>query len=472
MLHSLWQAALLLILYVIVSKSVLLKKSPLEKRNFLFLVISSQLLLFVLTFCIYFFGDTAVHAIETYNVATVKLLSPESTYSITPWIWGAYVFIIAYKLIKTIYTWHHFRQQYQTGLQKPSVDLKLFTRLKSYQFGIKRKVTLWFSNHINTPVTFGFFKPVILLPVTLVNNITTQQAESLILHELTHIKSNDYLLNWYLIVAETFFFFNPFIISICRKVRLEREKYCDRNVIAFDYCPTLYAETLLYAERIKQQFIPSFQLAAISKKKQLLERIQFFTTPINFKQQKRIHFIVPLFGLGLILMLFTSITWRSSIFSTSASEIETAIASNFQEINNETIIPAIVNNILPVNKKTDINTLAATIEKQKPSIEKQLKKMEPLLKSIEEEAIKLSEKIQENFVTPVAFTESENSRQIIVREEQSGSKTTSIKVYRVILENGQWIVKPEWMMAAKEVAADSYFKIQFDSTAEIYPLQQ
>ncbi|MBK6635063.1 MAG: M48 family metalloprotease [Chitinophagaceae bacterium] len=60
---------------------------------------------------------------------------------------------------------------------------------------------------------FWFFKPVILLPVALVNNISTQQAETLILHELAHIRTNDYLLNWFLLTAETLFFLILFVLG-------------------------------------------------------------------------------------------------------------------------------------------------------------------------------------------------------------------------------------------------------------------
>ncbi|MBK7558684.1 MAG: M56 family metallopeptidase [Chitinophagaceae bacterium] len=172
------------------------------------------------------------------------LVGESSFQQVTPWLFSAYICIIAFKMIKAMYTWYHFKQLYRSGLQKPSVEFKLFTTLKAHQFGIKRKVTIWLSQSINTPVTFGFFKPVILLPVALVNNISTQQAETLILHELAHIRTNDYLLNWFLLTAETIFFFNPFVLSLCKHIRLEREKNCDLQVISFEYSlhcmPKLY----------------------------------------------------------------------------------------------------------------------------------------------------------------------------------------------------------------------------------------
>jgi beta-lactamase regulating signal transducer with metallopeptidase domain len=38
-------------------------------------------------------------------------------------------------------------------------------------------VNFWYSDVVTTPLTFGYFKPVILLPVALVNQISTKEAE-------------------------------------------------------------------------------------------------------------------------------------------------------------------------------------------------------------------------------------------------------------------------------------------------------
>jgi len=275
MLHSFWQAGLIILLYVALNKIIHKNNAPLAKRNFLYVALFTQLSLFTLTFFIYFFDTRSSGNLSALAEGFANYVGIEKIQLITPWIFNLYIFIIAYKLIKAIYTWYHFKQQFKTGLLKPDVELKLFTALKAHQFGIKRKVKLWLSTNIQTPVTFGFFKPVILLPVALVNNISVRQAETLILHELTHIRTNDYLLNWFLLFTDTVFFYNPFITSLCNRIRMEREKNCDLSVIAFQYPTVLYAETLLQAERMKQP-APAFQLAAVNRKKQLLHRIHFF----------------------------------------------------------------------------------------------------------------------------------------------------------------------------------------------------
>ena len=445
MLHSLWQAGMLWVLYVIADSLFLSKNSPLEKRNLLFFIITAQLALFVITFLIYFSSPQNTFSSGNIGEWVAGLLPAERMYIITPWLFSIYSFIITYKIIWAIYTWYRFKQQYQQGLQKPPVDLKLFTTAKAHQFGIKRKVKLWLSTTINTPVTFGFLKPVILLPVALVSNIDTAQAETLILHELSHIKTNDYLLNWFLVVADTFFFYNPFVSVLCRKIRMEREKYCDINVIAFAYPPALYAETLLKAERIKQM-IPDFQLAAVSRKKQLLQRIRFFSGVENIRQPNRANFIAPMLGVLLLLLLFSAALLRFT--GNVSTQVRTATVvlpkKNFESG------AEFLNNVLPLISTNELNNLVAKAEDQQPKVEQQLKKLRPYIRSVQRRAQQIADKAMRNYAMPAGISENDADREIIINEETSGSRSSSVKVYRLSYENGQWILKPEWMVVAKE----------------------
>ncbi|MEO6254892.1 MAG: hypothetical protein ABIO79_16395, partial [Ferruginibacter sp.] len=164
LLHSFWQAALFMLLYIAIDKIIHPNNAPLAKRNFLYLSIVAQLVLFVFTFSVYFFGAPGIGNMAAVVQNITAYIGVGSLQLITPWVFSLYSFVIAYKLIKAIYTWFHFKHHYNNGLQKPGVELKLFTELKAHQFGIKRKVKLWLSSSIHTPVTFGFFKPIILLP--------------------------------------------------------------------------------------------------------------------------------------------------------------------------------------------------------------------------------------------------------------------------------------------------------------------
>ena len=457
LLHSIWQAALLWVLYQAFNQVVFQKKSPLEKRNFLFIALTTQLAAFIFCFFIYYISPERNSSSGYLSAVTSRLMPVANTFIITRWAFTTYLVIISYKATRSIYTWYHFNRLYKTGITKPGIDLKLFTEIKAHHFGIKRKVTLWLSSTINTPVTFGFFKPVILLPVALLNNIGLQQAETLILHELTHIKTNDYLLNWYLMAIENLFFFNPFLRSLCKTVRLEREKYCDINVMAFNYPPSLYAETLLTAERIKQ-WVPAFQLAAVNRKKQLLHRIHFFSRPYTFPQQRQTGSIAPVLSLLVLFILFTAIVFHTNTVVANASVNKLASVDvpviNTIGFNNEAR-PVIVNNI--------VDSLVAVTDEHPPLIGK--RKYKPVQHSITvrpgtDELANLQEMA---FAFPAAAKENDADREIIIQEESSGSKNNSVQVYHLSFKNGQWVIQPQWMATAKEMHYDSLSK-HTDST--------
>ncbi len=469
MLHSLWQALLLLLLYIIVDSFTHKNNAPLSKRNFLYIAIAAQLVLFLSTFSIYFSGTVASGTLADTVQAITGAMGENTIKILTPWIFSIYIFIIAGKLLKAVYNWQQFKTQFRMGLQKPAVELKLFTELKAYQFGIKRKVKLWLSNSVQTPVTFGYFKPVILLPVALLSNISTKQAETLILHELTHIRTNDYLLNWFLVTAETIFFFNPFIISLCKKIKLEREKNCDVNVLSFEYSPALYAETLLLAERMKQ-LTPVFQLAAVNRKKHLLQRIQFFTSEKVLNQIMGFNIVAPVIGLVLLFMLSTAVLFQSQHTSgelQSAAGLHFMPSDNYIIPNSEFSSPVLLRNIT-TEPVCDLPEKIQPVPEQKNTINAL-----PVCEPSSPTANEIETEPELNFAKPMASKENDVARQIIIKEEGSG--TASVKVYYLTFEDGKWVLQPEWVVTAKEIINDSVTR-KIDSLQrklrKIYPNQQ
>jgi beta-lactamase regulating signal transducer with metallopeptidase domain len=455
MLHSLWQAGLLFLVYCIAGIVTKNKISPLQKRNFLFVLLLTQLTVFIGTFLVYFLNIENTTA-ENYIAEAINGAVTAGTIAlIAPYLFVIYIFVIGYKLVKAFYQWHSFKKQYKAGLQKPAIDLKLFTLLKADHFGIKRKVQLWLSDTIKVPVTFGFLKPVIILPVALVNQLSIAQAETLILHELSHIKANDYLLNWVLIIVENIFFFNPFILSLCNSIRLEREKYCDSNVIAFEYSPLLYAETLLQAQQV-QQFIPQYQIAAVKGKKQLLQRIQFFANKKNFSYYNRPKFILPVCSVLFAVFLTATVFFQYHITANKKPATDNTVTSSSDPLNTEVEMPAFVTNVVEHLTDENLKKIQEIVEQQQPAIEKQVEKLQPMIQAIQEKAEVMANEIANNYlVTPVALTENTITKQIVVKEEQSGSKNATLKVYTVSFINGEWVIVPDWMLAAKEVKADS-----------------
>lgn len=473
LLHSFWQAALLWLLYAVICKNAGNKFTPAQKRNLLFASIGVQFVLFVVSFFLYFGNyQTALTGFAVINQIT-DAVTPVTTGNMGPWLFTAYAAVVVFKFVKGAYSWWLFKKQFKTNLLKPSVDLKLFTASHQLQFGIKRKVQLWFSNAVNTPLTFGFWKPVIVLPVALVNQLSVQQTETLILHELAHIKANDFLLNWFVIIAENIFFFNPFILSICRQLKQEREKNCDITVTAFKYQPLVYAEALLKAQTHKQLspvlVTDKYRIAAVNKSQHLLQRIQFFVNPANQLQPAAKRSIIA--PAAAVLFVFTAVLICVMQLHGDKKQISTTALASPPVVNKALIIattaevlPSIANNIITTLTDDKLEKIAAAAEKHQVEIEKAVKQLEPLLIEIEKQATKFAEEIQTNIVTPVTLQEAVIEKQIVIREETSGSKNATIKVYTVIYKDGKWQLQPQWKLAAKEITSTDSLDL-IDTTA-------
>jgi hypothetical protein len=115
--------------------------------------------------------------------------------------------------------------------------------------GIRASVGIYLSSLVDVPVTLGFLKPVILLPVVMVTHLRTEQIEAILVHELAHIRRKDYLLNLVVSVMELLFFFNPFTRMLIGRLKKEREHCCDDQVLEFRYDPHAYVSALLSLAR-------------------------------------------------------------------------------------------------------------------------------------------------------------------------------------------------------------------------------
>ncbi|MBV8390157.1 MAG: M48 family metalloprotease, partial [Mucilaginibacter sp.] len=159
--------------------------------------------------------------------------------------------------------------------QTMSIDVQL--QLKVDQFvkmlDITDKVRFGLSRMVDAPCMVGYFKPVILLPFTLSTYLSAEEIEIIILHELAHIKRNDYLVNLAQQVMSVLLFFNPFAQLINRIINHERENSCDDIVIEASNKPLVYAHALLKLEQTRQQEW-QLALAATGKKYHLLNRIE------------------------------------------------------------------------------------------------------------------------------------------------------------------------------------------------------
>ena len=100
------------------------------------------------------------------------------------------------------------------------------------KINITKPVMLLQSSLAKVPMVIGHLKPVILVPIGILNALPQNEVEAILLHELAHIKRCDFLINLLQQFAEIFFFFNPAVLWILSLIKNERENCCDDIAIA------------------------------------------------------------------------------------------------------------------------------------------------------------------------------------------------------------------------------------------------
>ena len=290
-LHSFWQVPVLWLTYLLATTGK--EKVPaLVKYNL-------SLVCLLISFCWFSFTIFQQYSLlQNPGNSTnhfIAFILPDISAKISkllPYLSLVYLaFLICYIL--------HFIQQYLSllplrnkGLIKAPIDTRLFTRHTAMHAGIKKNVQIWLTHKVDVPSVTGFFKPIILLPVALLNQLSTRQAEAVIIHELAHVKRNDYLVNFFQMIAELVLFFNPFAKMLGSIVRQERENCCDDWVLNYQYNKHDYASALVMIEQQRTQKL-LLAVAATNGSKNLLKRVQriFTADPvsnINQRQQLKI----------------------------------------------------------------------------------------------------------------------------------------------------------------------------------------
>ena len=139
----------------------------------------------------------------------------------------------------------------RTGLTR--VDNNMLSLLGDCKrrLGIHQSIQFWWSEKILDPVTIGHFKPMILLPVGMINALTVEEVEMILLHELMHIRRRDFLINVLQTLMEVVFFYHPLVWWMSKTLRTLREHSCDDGAINCCQDPQLYAKTLLHLQKLQ-----------------------------------------------------------------------------------------------------------------------------------------------------------------------------------------------------------------------------
>lgn len=144
------------------------------------------------------------------------------------------------------------------------------------RLGIERAVRLRVVDNLASPLTAGWWRPVVLVPAALVCGMPPALLEALLAHEMAHIKRFDYLVNLGQSVVEIALFYHPAVWWISGRIRVERELIADDLAARCTGDARALAKALSELERLQ---FSQHHLALAASGGDLLARIRRLLRP-------------------------------------------------------------------------------------------------------------------------------------------------------------------------------------------------
>jgi beta-lactamase regulating signal transducer with metallopeptidase domain len=167
-----------------------------------------------------------------------------------------------------------------------------------------RATPVLLSLRARVPMVIGLFKPVVLVPASVLTGLPAEQIEAVLAHELAHVRRLDPLANLLQAVTEILFFYHPAAWWISSVIRREREHCCDELAVNACGNPLLLARALVNLQD-RALRLPQPGLTVVGGRNQLYRRILLMTTSHQSPPalSGRISFIVIV---AVTVMMFTA----------------------------------------------------------------------------------------------------------------------------------------------------------------------
>src|SRR5208283_3208098 len=191
--------------------------------------------------------------------------------------------------------------------------------------------TLCACDAIRVPAAIGYFRPLVVFPTWALSEIPTAELNAILLHELAHLRRWDDWTNLAQKIVKAVFFFHPAVWFIESHLSLEREIACDDAVLAANFSPRAYAQSLVgLAERSFLRRGVQLAQAAVSHVQQLKMRlVEILRKDKNQQRSGRVSKpAIALMSLAGIVSVYTiSRAPRLIAFSSDASQLASAASS-------------------------------------------------------------------------------------------------------------------------------------------------
>jgi beta-lactamase regulating signal transducer with metallopeptidase domain len=228
------------------------------------------------------FGDTTIP--ETYPSLPVSVAVPPERLS-----WDAWVLLTAAVmgmglLLWLVFRWLRVAAAVRRAVIGPTEWEGILGEARQLA-GLRRRPRLRLIDETQSPAVYGLWRPVILLPRMLANQISRHQLRAVLLHESMHLRRGDVWMNCAQTLLQIAYWWHPLLWLANARIRRVREEAVDDAVmLALRDGADAYAPTLLEVAKFAfRRPFASLGLVGIlesrSALRQRVERLMDFRPP-------------------------------------------------------------------------------------------------------------------------------------------------------------------------------------------------
>ncbi len=188
----------------------------------------------------------------------VSRLSP--SLDTLPWLVEAWLLGVAFFSLRSAGGFLLLERERRKQSVTASARVLAICQTLQRRLGLERAIRYCECTWLQAPAVIGWFRPIVLLPVTALTGLSEEQLQLVIVHELAHIQRLDPFVNVFQISVETLLFYHPAVWWLNQRIRAEREHCCDDVAVSLCGNPLEYARALTLMEEWRSA--PALAMAA------------------------------------------------------------------------------------------------------------------------------------------------------------------------------------------------------------------
>lgn len=156
---------------------------------------------------------------------------PSSNWPVRTWLLAGWLAGVGVMLARLVIGQRQVRQLIHRSTPMNETTLNQMLAECRERVGVRASIRIHQSAEVETPLLVGAWQPVILLPPEIQQNLTHAELETVLIHELQHVRRLDVLSSVLQAVLKALYFFHPGVWLADRWLRRLREEACDEATV-------------------------------------------------------------------------------------------------------------------------------------------------------------------------------------------------------------------------------------------------